>query len=1145
MTGVALNKTELSLKNGQSETLKATVIPFDATDSKVIWSSSNNTVCMVDQNGKVTAVGNGTAVVTAKTHDGNYTAECSVNVNTPVTGIMLNKTQLTLAKGSKETLIATVTPSDASQQEVSWFSSNPTVCTVDSTGTVSAFNTGTVVIYAKTTDGGFIAACIVTVVIPVTGITLNKTELTLENGSSESLTATVTPSDASDQGLSWSSSSYSVCTVDQGGKLTAVGNGAAVITVTTYDGAFTAKCNVNVKTSVKGITLNKSNMNLIKGSTESLIATVTPTGATQKDVLWFSSDPNVCTVDLSGKVTAVNAGTSVVFATTLDGGYTAVCTVTVTVPVTGVTLNKEVLTLENGTSGSLTATVNPSDATDQKLSWSSSDVSVCTVSEDGVVTAIGNGTAVISVTTYDGGFTANCSVKVVTSVTGVTLNKSNLTLIKGSKGSLIATVSPAGASQQDVIWLSSDENVCTVDSAGNITALNAGTTDICVTTKDGNYTAKCTVTVIIPVSDVVLNKTELTLEKGTTELLTATVSPADATNSNMAWSSSNKAVCAVDQNGKLVAVANGNAVITVMTLDGGYTAECSVMVITSVTGITLNKASTTLVKGTTETLTATITPEDASQKDVLWSSSDENVCTVDSLGCISAINAGSAVITVTTKDGDFTATCAVTVVIPVTGITLSSSALSIIKGNRAALQATILPADATNKSVTWTSSDNAICSVDQSGVIIGTGVGTATITATTQDGGFTVTCAVEVKPNTYTVSANAVNGHVNGTGIFNAGTNVTLTAVPDNYYEFVNWTNSSGAVIGTSTTYTIYNLNAEITMTANFKERAYQWTYTRDSSYCSTSDDNNTTSLHAYYSDDKYRQKGYGQVTYTFTEPVVLPAGSGIAVTIDWGDFYLVGGDIYVNEVKLAKPHNHYSYGSSTSDMYRYPNGITLNTIRIRSEYGDKRHYDNAVITVKIIPLNGKPFLMNFTGTSANQSNNEKLVADDDWGASYDTTVLNNGYANYYRDKDYDDGSGGEIDYYYYQPENIDHFVINVATQDSEKTLSRAFYSLKVLDTANRVKEFTSREESTDFRTSYDCSMSKYIVGSGSYEIPAVVDAPNVDGDGGVMTTPYMYVYGSVDSTKIVGVIFKFGAMYDTKIRIIAYRKDGTSFNIN
>ena len=165
---------------------------------------------------------------------------------------------------------------------------------------------------------------------------------------------------------------------------------------------------------VTGISLNNSNLSLYTGKTATLTATVTPENATNKAVTWKSSDDTIATVDNNGKVTAVKEGTATITVTTEDGNKTATCAVTVaaaTVPVTGVTLNKTSTSLYVGDTETLTATVEPSDATNKTVTWTSSNPSVATV-ENGVVTALARGTAVITATTADGGKTASCTVTV-------------------------------------------------------------------------------------------------------------------------------------------------------------------------------------------------------------------------------------------------------------------------------------------------------------------------------------------------------------------------------------------------------------------------------------------------------------------------------------------------------------------------------------------------------------------------------------------------------------------------------------------------------------------------------------------------------------------------------------------------------------
>ncbi len=255
--------------------------------------------------------------------------------------------------------------------------------------------------------------------IAITGVTLDTAEITLSVGGSALISAIFTPEDATNRELLWSSSNNDVATVSNG-KITGRDVGTAEITATTADGGFYAVCVVTVTAAptvaVTGVTLNKSNMALIVGDTETLTATVAPSDAANKAVSWTSSNTAVAAVS-NGTVTAKKAGTAVITVTTSDGGYSAKCSVTVTekepevVAVTGVALNKSAVSLEEGKTETLQATVMPDNATDKAVTWKSSNTAVAAVS-NGTVTAKKAGTAVITVTTSDGGYTANCTVTV-------------------------------------------------------------------------------------------------------------------------------------------------------------------------------------------------------------------------------------------------------------------------------------------------------------------------------------------------------------------------------------------------------------------------------------------------------------------------------------------------------------------------------------------------------------------------------------------------------------------------------------------------------------------------------------------------------------------------------------------------------------
>ena len=332
-----------------------------------------------------------------------------------VASVSVSPTSVTLTEGESKALSATVSPADATDKSVSWTSSAPDVASVTSSGNVTALKAGSATITVKTTDGGKTATCSVTVqakVIAVTQVSLDVKTKELVEGESFTLKATVTPDNATDKTVTWTSSAPDVAPVDANGKVTAVKAGSATITVTTKDGGKTATCTVTVKAHVASVSLSKTATTLYEGETETLTATIVPDNATDKTVTWTGSAPDVATVDANGKVTAVKVGTATITVTTNDGGKTATCTVTVKAHVTSVSLDKTTLTLTAGESETLTATIAPENADDKSVTWTSSAPDVATVDANGKVTAVKAGVATITVTTNDGGKTATCAVTV-------------------------------------------------------------------------------------------------------------------------------------------------------------------------------------------------------------------------------------------------------------------------------------------------------------------------------------------------------------------------------------------------------------------------------------------------------------------------------------------------------------------------------------------------------------------------------------------------------------------------------------------------------------------------------------------------------------------------------------------------------------
>jgi uncharacterized protein YjdB len=264
---------------------------------------------------------------------------------TAVTGITLSASSLSLAVGRDSALTFTISPSDATNKNVTWSSTAPNVASV-ANGVVTAVSVGNATIIVSTADGGKTDTCAVTVVaqeVSVTGITLSATSLSLAVGKDSALTFTISPSNATNKNVTWSSTAPNVASVANG-VVTAVSVGNATIIVSTADGNKTDTCVVNVvaqRVAVTGITLSASSLSLAVGRDSALTFTISPSDATNKNVTWSSTAPNVASV-ANGLVTAVSAGNATIIVSTADGGKTAGCAVSVSDP------NKIVVVSEYG-----------------------------------------------------------------------------------------------------------------------------------------------------------------------------------------------------------------------------------------------------------------------------------------------------------------------------------------------------------------------------------------------------------------------------------------------------------------------------------------------------------------------------------------------------------------------------------------------------------------------------------------------------------------------------------------------------------------------------------------------------------------------------------------------------------------------------
>ncbi len=759
VTGIEISSSTLKVSIGKSKTLTCNVLPSDATNTDVTWSSSKSSVVSVS-NGVVTAKKAGSAVITVTSADGGYTASCNVTVYVPVIDVDVSVTSLKVPKGQTRVVTAVITPSDATNKEVTWTSTDPSIATINSAGKITGVAKGKTTIVCKTKNGGYRAACTVEVVQLVEKVKLDAVYLNLQAGKYKTVTATLSPSSASDKTVKWKSSDKSVAQVSSKGVVKAIGAGTATITATSGDGNAKATCKVVVTQPATGIKLDKKEATVKIGKTLTLKAKVLPDDVTNSKVTWISEDESKATVSATGVVKGIKQGYVTITVKTADGKHSASCKVLVAKSVTGIKLDKASITMQVGKSTTVTPIITPKDATIKTVKWYSDNNDVATVDKNGKITAKGSGYATITAETVDGSFKAQTSVFSVIPVKGVSLNKSAVYLDTGDKYTLKPSFKPSDATITDVTWKSSDKSVATVSSTGVVKGIKRGEATITCTTKNGNKVATCKIYVVKKVTKVTLSHSEAILYFGNTLKLKATVYPVDATVKNYTFSSSNPKIAKVTNDGVVTPLDLGKVKITVKTKDGSHKATCIVTVKKAPEKIKLAETSVSLVVGQSKTLKYTVSPADATNRKATFKSSNTKVVTVSSSGVIKGISKGKATITATTENG-LKATCVVTVKQQVTGVEVNPTA-TVYTGKTLKLTAKVLPSSAENKSIKWTTSDSSVVKVSSSGVITGMRAGTATVTVTSAENSkLKATCIVTVKQHVTSISFNKSEIYIN------------------------------------------------------------------------------------------------------------------------------------------------------------------------------------------------------------------------------------------------------------------------------------------------------------------------------------------------------------------------------------------------
>ena len=742
---ISLNKQTLIIPQGGTDTVKATVA--NNTDNlPVTWSISPEGIATytVGEDGTVTVTGVTPGVTTLTATCGTKTATCEVTVY----NFTIDPTEKTIKVGENFDINVTWQPEGFDGTTITWASDNTAVATVDQNGKVTGVKAGTANVTASC--GGITHTCVVTVIQPTESIELNPSQKSIGVGESFDITATVTPDDASDKNITWTSSDPDVAsvTVNDDGTVTVTGNKVGTVTITATigegDDAVTATCTV----TIFSFTIDPTEKTVKVGENFDINVTWQPEGFAGETITWTSDNTDVATVDQNGKVTGVKPGTANVTASC--GGITLTCVVTVIQPATAIELNPTQKTIEVGETFDITATVVPDDATYKNITWTSSDPNVAsiTVNDDGTITVTGKkaGTATITATigTGDDAVTATCVVTVIQPATSIQLNPENAVISVGGKVTITATVLPTDTTDKTVTWECNDPSIASIvdNGDGSVTVTGNAIGNVTITAKCGDVSATATVRVT-DVLDISLNKETLLLVVDEYETLIATVVN-NHDNLPVTWTSSVPSVASVNQNGKVTGLKPGKTTITVSC--GDVSATCEVTVIPL---LTLNAYDITVYVGDNYKLVATVYPEDV-DGNVTWTIDDSTIATISADGLVTGVKVGETKATASLLGA--TAECNVKVIpVPASGITVNPSEITIPDGETATVTVTVQPDNVTDGTITWTSDDT-----DSVITVVDNGDGTYTITANkvggpvtitfTNSAGQTGTCTINVIP---------------------------------------------------------------------------------------------------------------------------------------------------------------------------------------------------------------------------------------------------------------------------------------------------------------------------------------------------------------------------------------------------------------
>ncbi len=604
-----------------------------------------------------------------------YNTGKNTNAEGNVTGINLSESSLNLnGYGDKKAVYANIFPGNASNQNVTWSSSDSSIASVNN-GVVTALKNGSTDITAVTEDGGYKSVCKVTVrgVKELEGISLDKTSITLEGDESSSiLSVSAVPEEAHIPGIIWFSSDENIVTIDKTGNIFPVANGGADIKAQTEDGAFTAVCHVTVQGVSKEVTVASVEFTkeLIvldnKNKKHQLVTVVKPASAANKDCVYYSEDNSIAVVDDKGMVKAVGNGSTNICVISNDGRHTASCKVQVSGfkdnTVKSLTLDKETIRIARGETGYLYVNTTPVTS-DEVLDWKSNNPDAVEVVADEygrsaeVIVyedAVMGSTAMVTVSSETGA-SAECFVEVTEyGVKKIDIGHKNLYMLPGKSYEMEADIVPREAENSELIWTSSNKDVAVVDTKGVIKVqkkAKAGSKAI-ITSSNLAHTKESACKIIVKSKKVKIKKLSakkknISLYPGQKTDMAVKYLPLNATDVKLSYKSKNPGIVKISKGGKISVPKDykGTAEVKITARSkNGKKVSSTVKVKqkkVKIKKLSISKQVLDLYEGNNTTLYVNYKPLNATQSNIKWTSSNKSAVKVKGNGSRATISTGS------------------------------------------------------------------------------------------------------------------------------------------------------------------------------------------------------------------------------------------------------------------------------------------------------------------------------------------------------------------------------------------------------------------------------------------------------------------------------------------------------------------------